>query len=74
MRFRWDLPGGLARPPTSAGPDPGHEGSMMAAVDTANNRVLIWDDAPISSNVAADRVRGQSGFEGNDRVMIWTLD
>lgn len=41
------------------------EASIMALADTANNRVLIWDDVPTASNVPADRVLGQSDFTGN---------
>lgn len=40
-------------------------GSVMALADTANNRVLVWDDVPISSNAPADRVLGQVDFSGN---------
>lgn len=38
--------------------------SIMAMADTANNRVLIWDDVPTSSHVPADRVLGQTDFAG----------
>lgn len=42
-----------------------HGASVMALADTANNRVLVWDDVPVSSNVPADRVLGQVDFAGN---------
>ena len=38
--------------------------SIMAMADTANNRVLVWDDVPTDSHVPADRVLGQSDFAG----------
>jgi hypothetical protein len=34
----------------------------MAVADTANNRVLVWDDAPDVSHTPADRVLGQHDF------------
>ncbi len=46
-------------------PSSGAADSVMAMADTANNRVLIWDGVPTSSNVPADRVLGQVDFVGN---------
>lgn len=37
----------------------------MAVADTANNRVLIWNDAPRGSGVPADWVLGQPDFANN---------
>lgn len=58
MRFPYAIDAIRVR--SAAGP-----GSILALADTANNRVLIWDDVPTSSNVPADRVLGQSDFAGN---------
>lgn len=41
------------------------DGSIMALADTANNRVLLWDGAPLGSHVPANRVLGQTNFDGN---------
>ncbi len=41
------------------------EGDRMAAADTANNRILVWDRMPETSSVAADRVLGQPDFAAN---------
>ncbi len=38
---------------------------LLAAADTANNRVLIWDRLPQGSTGAADRVLGQPDFTTN---------
>ncbi len=39
------------------------EGSRLAVADTANNRILLWDDAPSTgSGYAADHVLGQDHF------------
>lgn len=37
----------------------------MVVADTANNRVLVWDSVPTSSNRPADRVLGQPDFVTN---------
>lgn len=34
----------------------------LAVADTANNRVLVWDEPPTASHTAADRVLGQHDF------------
>jgi hypothetical protein len=41
------------------------DGATMVVADTANNRILVWDDVPSSSTVPADRVLGQPDFAGN---------
>jgi hypothetical protein len=38
---------------------------VMAVADTANNRVLIWDQVPLDSGRGADRVLGQPSFAAN---------
>jgi DNA-binding beta-propeller fold protein YncE len=40
-------------------------GGTMVVADTANNRILVWDEIPLSSTVPADRVLGQPDFAGN---------
>ncbi len=50
----------------------------MAVADTANNRILLWDQIPTTSTVPADRVLGQPNFAKNgenrwDRVAHDTL-
>jgi hypothetical protein len=41
-------------------------GTQLAVADTANNRVLIWDDAPRNGiGPGADHVLGQPDFAGN---------
>lgn len=37
----------------------------MAVADTANNRVLLWNEVPHASGVPADRVLGQPNFAVN---------
>ncbi len=42
------------------------QGKRLAVADTANNRILIWDEAPSSgSGHAADHVLGQDHFNAN---------
>lgn len=42
------------------------EGARLAVADTANNRILIWDETPLSGcGAAADHVLGQPGFDSN---------
>jgi hypothetical protein len=38
---------------------------MMAVADTANNRILLWDDVPTDIASPADRVLGQPNFAKN---------
>ncbi|MFW2383328.1 MAG: NHL repeat-containing protein, partial [Acidimicrobiales bacterium] len=38
---------------------------QMAVADTANNRILLWDQLPTESRVQADRVLGQPTFATN---------
>jgi hypothetical protein len=41
-------------------------GAELAVADTANNRVLVWDDAPRTGfGPGADHVLGQTDFAGN---------
>jgi len=41
------------------------DGHRLAVADTANNRVLVWDDAPTHGlGAPADRVLGQRDFDG----------
>ncbi|KWX01212.1 NHL repeat containing protein [Carbonactinospora thermoautotrophica] len=40
------------------------DGSRLAVADTANNRVLLWDDLPTDGR-PADAVLGQPSFEAN---------
>lgn len=37
----------------------------MAVADTANNRILLWDNVPKQSSTPADRVLGQPDFASN---------
>ena len=37
----------------------------MAVADTANNRILLWDEVPTLSGAPADRVLGQPSFAAN---------
>lgn len=41
------------------------DGGHLAVADTANNRVLVWDQVPTTSGVAADSVIGQPDFARN---------
>ncbi len=41
------------------------EGSRLAVADTANNRILIWDEIPDRSTTPAGRVLGQPDFAAN---------
>lgn len=47
------------------GPAASDPATTMAVADTANNRILLWDEVPTSSFVPADRVLGQPTFEAN---------
>lgn len=38
------------------------DGTRLAVVDTANNRVLLWNHFPTQNGQAADLVLGQTGF------------
>ncbi len=38
------------------------DGTHLAVADSSNNRVLLWNSLPTSSNQAADLVLGQSNF------------
>lgn len=40
------------------------DGTRLAVADTNNNRVLLWNSVPGSSNTAPDIVLGQSSFSG----------
>lgn len=40
------------------------EGSRLAIADTANNRILVWDEIP-ASGAAAQHVLGQLNFDAN---------
>ncbi len=42
------------------------DGRILVVADTDNNRVLIWNSIPASSNVPADVVLGQPDFNSND--------
>jgi hypothetical protein len=43
-----------------------HEDGLLCVADTANNRVLFWEDLPGSGvGLAADAVAGQLDFQGN---------
>ncbi len=58
MRFPYAVEiDGCARPGSGSHP--------MAVADTANNRILIWDDAPSGSGAPADWVLGQPDFASN---------
>lgn len=46
-------------------PRPGSNAHPMAVADTANNRILVWDDAPADSSAPADWVLGQPDFASN---------
>jgi hypothetical protein len=57
--------------------DPGSSGRLVVA-DTANNRVLVWDEVPGGSTAPADHVIGQPDFAHNgenrwDQVAADTL-
>lgn len=53
-----------ARPGATGSGGAGSAGSMVVA-DTANNRILVWDQVPMTSGVPADRVLGQPTFAAN---------
>ncbi len=38
---------------------------MLAVADTANNRILLWDEVPTGSTTPADHVLGQPNFAKN---------
>ncbi len=53
-------------------------GPAMAVADTANNRILLWDEIPSGSTAPADHVLGQPDFASNgenrwDQVLDDTL-
>lgn len=50
---------------TTPGSGTGDGASTMVVADTANNRVLVWDEVPATSNTPADRVLGQPDFGTN---------
>ena len=39
--------------------------TTMVVADTANNRILVWDNVPTNSTTPADRVLGQPDFASN---------
>lgn len=41
------------------------DGSRLGVADSGNNRVLLWNSVPGSTNAAPDIVLGQSSFSGN---------
>ena len=51
--------------PYAVAASPAGTDQLLAVADTANNRVLLWDELPRSSTVAADRVLGQPTFADN---------
>lgn len=56
MRFPYAI--SLDRVPVEASP-------LLAVADTANNRVLLWNQVPLDSHVDADGVLGQHEFDSN---------
>ncbi|MEE9414389.1 MAG: NHL repeat-containing protein [Acidimicrobiales bacterium] len=54
------------------------EHETMVVADTANNRILVWDEVPLDSTMPANRVLGQPTFASNgenrwDRVAADTF-
>ncbi|HEX5754644.1 MAG TPA: NHL repeat-containing protein [Archangium sp.] len=48
------------------------DGIRLAVVDTANNRVLLWNSFPTGNGQAADLVLGQPGFTSRDTATTAT--
>lgn len=81
-RTAWELPHSPQRADTLRFPYAlSLDGQRLAAADTANNRVLVWDALPLEGVAApADRVLGQPDFAGagenrwdaiRDDTMCW---